>query len=294
MSWPNHGYTGAVLPRPSIRSIRPLDRCCSTAYSSAMRTGSLVVISVVAVDTISLLVVAAMNDSRVVGADEKKGGLWCSPMANTSSPTSSVFCAIRTMASIRSASLGVAPDTGSRVTSLTENTPNCMQSPSRPPAPALDVHAPVRAKFMRLHIAQRRRRHYSAVHLHPARPSPARRFGLDEEVDLEAWVDLAHLRAPPVEDDPGTGSGSCAEETLVDRIAGLLGRLTGDVDDQLGQGAVGGMGHEVPVPVEAGGWGRPFGEDPHRFLGVGAWQQQDDVGDGSQGGVHSREERRVL
>src|SRR5215212_3868321 len=139
MSWPNHGYTGAVLPRPSIRSIRPLDRCCSTAYSSAMRTGSLVVISVVAVDTISLLVVAAMNDSRVVGADEKKGGLWCSPMANTSSPTSSVFWAIRTIASIRSASLGVVPDTGSRVMSLTENTPNCMQAPSRPSAPALDV-----------------------------------------------------------------------------------------------------------------------------------------------------------
>ena len=75
MSWPNHGYTGAVLPRPSIRSIRPFDRCCSIAYSSAMRTGSFVVISVVAVDTISLLVVAAMNASSVVGAEEKNGGL---------------------------------------------------------------------------------------------------------------------------------------------------------------------------------------------------------------------------
>ena len=60
MSWPNHGYTGAVLPRPSIRSIRPCDRCCSIAYSSATRTGSFVVISVVDVVTISLLVVAAM------------------------------------------------------------------------------------------------------------------------------------------------------------------------------------------------------------------------------------------
>ena len=47
-------------------------------------------------------------------------------MANTSSPTSSVFCAIRTIASIRSASLGVSPDTGSRVMSLTEKIPNCM------------------------------------------------------------------------------------------------------------------------------------------------------------------------
>jgi redox-sensitive bicupin YhaK (pirin superfamily) len=96
------------------------------AYSSAMRTGSFVVISVVDVVTISLLVVAAMNDNKVVGADEKNGGLWCSPMENTSSPTSSVFCAIRTTASIRSASLGVSPETGSRVMSLTEKTPNCM------------------------------------------------------------------------------------------------------------------------------------------------------------------------
>src|SRR5919106_6770326 len=155
MSLPNHGYTGAVLPLPSIRSTRPLDRCWSTAYSSAMRTGSLVVISVVAVDTISLLVVAAMNDSSVVGADEENGGLWCSPMANTSSPTSSVFCAMRTIASIRSASLGVAPDTGSRVMSLTENTPNCMAGPFAPsPAPALGDRAPAQAKFMRLHIGQ--------------------------------------------------------------------------------------------------------------------------------------------
>jgi hypothetical protein len=126
MSWPNHGYTGAVLPRPSMRSTRPFERCCSIAYSSAMRTGSFVVISVVAVDMISRSVRAAMNDSSVVGEDEKNAGLWCSPMANTSSPTSSAFCAIRTIASIRSASLGVSPDTGSRVMSLTENTPNCI------------------------------------------------------------------------------------------------------------------------------------------------------------------------
>src|SRR6516165_10059628 len=144
MSWPNHGYTGAVLPRPSIRSIRPFDRCCSIAYSSAIRTGSLVVISVVAVDTISRLVVAAMYASSVVGADEKNGGLWCSPIANTSSPTSSAFCAIRTTASIRSASLGVSPDTGSRVMSLTEKIPNCM--------PCL-LRCPRRARYMRLHVS---------------------------------------------------------------------------------------------------------------------------------------------
>jgi len=40
-----------------------------------MRTGSLVVIRVVAVVTISLWVVAAIAASSVVGDDEKKGGL---------------------------------------------------------------------------------------------------------------------------------------------------------------------------------------------------------------------------
>jgi hypothetical protein len=64
-----------VLPRPSIRSIRPFDRCCSIAYSSAIRTGSFVVISVVDVVTISFWVVAAMKASSVVGEDEKNGGL---------------------------------------------------------------------------------------------------------------------------------------------------------------------------------------------------------------------------
>ena len=60
MSCPNHGYTGPVLPRPSIRSTRPRDRCCSTLKSSAIFTGSLVVISVVEVDRISRSVCAAM------------------------------------------------------------------------------------------------------------------------------------------------------------------------------------------------------------------------------------------
>ena len=101
-------------------------RCWSIAYSSAMRTGSLVVISVVAVLSTSLVVVAAMNASSVVGEEEKNGGLWCSPIANTSIPASSVFCAICTIASIRSASLGTSPETGSRVMSLTEKIPNCM------------------------------------------------------------------------------------------------------------------------------------------------------------------------
>src|ERR671914_506105 len=103
MSCPNHGYTGAVLPRPSIRSTRPFARCCNTAYSSAMRTGSFVVIRVVAVVTISLLVVAAMNDNRVVGEDEKNGGVWGSPLGETVRTTSLVFFAIRPTASIRTA-----------------------------------------------------------------------------------------------------------------------------------------------------------------------------------------------
>jgi hypothetical protein len=52
-------------------------------------------------------------------------------MAKTSRPASSVFCAICTIASIRSASAGVCPDTGSRVMSLTEKIPNCMAPPGK-------------------------------------------------------------------------------------------------------------------------------------------------------------------
>src|SRR4051812_3655963 len=64
----------------------------------------------------------------VVGEEEKNGGLWCSPSAKTSSPTSSAFLAIATIALIRSASLGVRPVVGSVVTSLTEKIPNCISS----------------------------------------------------------------------------------------------------------------------------------------------------------------------
>src|SRR3954453_5319657 len=77
-------------------------------------------------------VFAAMCASSVVGDDEKKGGLWCSPIANTSSPTSSAFCAMRTIESIRSASLGVCPLTAFLVMSLTEKIPNCIVSASSP------------------------------------------------------------------------------------------------------------------------------------------------------------------
>src|SRR3954470_3866546 len=54
------------------------------------------------------------------------GGLWCSPVANTSSPTSSAFFAIATVALIRSCSLGVRPVVGSAVRSPTVKIPNCM------------------------------------------------------------------------------------------------------------------------------------------------------------------------
>src|SRR3954451_9976270 len=69
---------------------------------------------------------AAMCASSVVGDEEKNGGLWCSPMAKTSRPTSSARRAIWTMASMRSASLGVCPVTAFRVMSLTEKIPNCI------------------------------------------------------------------------------------------------------------------------------------------------------------------------
>lgn len=87
--------------------MRPLERCWSIAYSSAMRTGSFVVMRVVEVVTVRVFVRAAMCESSVVGDEEKKGGLWCSPMAKTSRPTSSACLAIVTIPSMRSASLGV-------------------------------------------------------------------------------------------------------------------------------------------------------------------------------------------
>jgi hypothetical protein len=91
---------------------------------------------------------------------------------------------------------------------------------------------------------------------------------------------------------PESGSGS--EETLVERIAGLVGCLAGGVDDQLGQGTIGGVGHKVSVPVKAHGWGPPLGQDPHGFLWVRAWQQQGEVADMRQGGPHPSEQGRVL
>ncbi|GHC83035.1 hypothetical protein GCM10007079_23810 [Nocardiopsis terrae] len=67
----------------------------------------------------------------VVGEEATNGGLWCSPVAKTSRPTSSALRAIRTIALIRSPSVGVRPVVGSGVTSLTEKIPNCMaRSPS--------------------------------------------------------------------------------------------------------------------------------------------------------------------
>jgi hypothetical protein len=54
------------------------------------------------------------------------------------------------------------------------------------------------------------------------------------------------------------------------------------------------MGHEVSVPVKALGWSTALGQDAHRLLRVGTWQQQGDVADGRQGGMHPSEERRVL
>ena len=88
------------------------------------------VISVVAVESCNRSVRAAMWASVVVGEEEKNGGLWCSPSAKTSRPTSSTFVAIRRTALIRSATLGARPVVGSVVMSLTEKTPNCMTTSS--------------------------------------------------------------------------------------------------------------------------------------------------------------------
>ena len=83
------------------------------------------VISVVAVERMIRSVRAAMLARNVVGDDAKKGGLWCSPVAKTSRPTSSALTAISTRFLIRWRSVGVRPVVGSVVMSLTEKMPNC-------------------------------------------------------------------------------------------------------------------------------------------------------------------------
>jgi hypothetical protein len=63
-----------------------------------------------------------------VGEEGTKGGLWCSPVANTSSPTSSALSATVTIVLIRSCSVGVLPLVGSVVTSPTLKIPNCIDA----------------------------------------------------------------------------------------------------------------------------------------------------------------------
>lgn len=109
-----------------MRSTRPSATCWSIAKSSAIFTGSLVVISVVEVDRIRFSVRAAMYPSSVVGEEGTNGGLWCSPVAKTSRPTSSAFCAMASIALMRSCSPGTRPVVGSAVTSPTVKIPNCM------------------------------------------------------------------------------------------------------------------------------------------------------------------------
>src|SRR5699024_3811572 len=62
----------------------------------------------------------------VVGELGTNGGLWCSPEAKTSRPTSSAFLAMATMDLIRPCSVGTQPVVGSGVTSPMVKTPNCM------------------------------------------------------------------------------------------------------------------------------------------------------------------------
>src|SRR5437899_1563532 len=80
----------------------------------------------------------------VVGDDGTKGGLWCSPVAKTSRPTSSALRAMVTIALIRSCSLGVRPEVGSVVTSPTVKIPNCIFS-HRPIWLTVQPHEQVRA-----------------------------------------------------------------------------------------------------------------------------------------------------
>ncbi len=68
-----------------------------------------------------------MKANVVVGALGTNGGLWCCPVANTSSPTSSAFFAIVIVFLIRSCSVTVRPVVGSVVTSPTVKMPNSMK-----------------------------------------------------------------------------------------------------------------------------------------------------------------------
>src|SRR5690349_1793254 len=78
------------------------------------------------------------------------GGLWCSPVAKTSRPTSSAFLAIATVLLMRSCSVGVRPVVGSVVTSPTVKMPSCMEAPeglvvesaTDPPNPAAEPSIP--------------------------------------------------------------------------------------------------------------------------------------------------------
>lgn len=97
------------------------------------------VISVVAVESTIRSVRAAIQPSMVVGEEGTKGGLWCSPVANTSSPTSSALSARAVIALTRSCSVGVRPVVGSLVTSPTVKIPNCMPSPSLLAAMSLTI-----------------------------------------------------------------------------------------------------------------------------------------------------------
>ena len=70
-----------------------------------------------------------LQASVVVGELLKNGGLWCSPVAKTSSPISSALVASAIAALIRSCSVGVTPVIGSGVMSPTVKMPNCMTAP---------------------------------------------------------------------------------------------------------------------------------------------------------------------
>src|SRR5690554_6456423 len=81
---------------------------------------------VVAVDRMMRLVLAASQLLIATGLEGKNGGLWCSPIAKTSRPTSSACWAMVRMSCSREASVGVLPVVGSVVMSPTLKIPNCI------------------------------------------------------------------------------------------------------------------------------------------------------------------------
>ena len=74
-------------PRPAMISARPPEIRSSSANSWKTRTGSSELSTVTALERRMRSVRAAIAASAAAGAETRKSGRWCSPTANTLSPS---------------------------------------------------------------------------------------------------------------------------------------------------------------------------------------------------------------